>query len=100
MSPSTATHPKDRAGRGLVGVTTARLVTLLVGRGYSPGGSAKGRSTPNCLLQRMCEELASTRATGAEKAAAPHSSTLAWRIPGTREPDGLPSMGSHRVGHD
>ena len=35
-----------------------------------------------------------------EKAMAPHSSTLAWRIPGTGEPDGPPSMGSHRVGHD
>ena len=35
-----------------------------------------------------------------EKAMAPHSSTLAWRIPGTGEPGGLPSMRSHRVGHD
>ena len=35
-----------------------------------------------------------------EKALAPHSSTLAWRIPGTGEPGGLPSMGSHRVRHD
>ena len=31
---------------------------------------------------------------------ATHSSVLAWRIPGTGEPCGLPSMGSHRVGHD
>ena len=31
---------------------------------------------------------------------ATHSSVLAWRIPGAGEPDGLPSMGSHRVGHD
>ena len=31
---------------------------------------------------------------------ATHSSVLAWRIPGTREPGGLPSVGSHRVGHD
>ena len=31
---------------------------------------------------------------------ATHSSVLAWRIPGTEEPGGLPSMGSHRVGHD
>ena len=31
---------------------------------------------------------------------APHSSTLAWRIPGTGESGGLPSMGSHRVGRD
>ena len=31
---------------------------------------------------------------------ATHSSVLAWRIPGTGEPDGLPSTGSHRVRHD
>ena len=31
---------------------------------------------------------------------AAHSCVLAWGIPGTGEPDGLPSMGSHRVGHD
>ena len=35
-----------------------------------------------------------------EKEMATHSSVLAWRIPETREPSGLPSMGSHRVGHD
>ena len=35
-----------------------------------------------------------------EKEMATHSSDLAWRIPGTAEPGGLPSMGSHTVGHD
>ena len=35
-----------------------------------------------------------------EKEMATHSSILAWRIPGTEEPGGLPSMGSHRVRHD
>ena len=35
-----------------------------------------------------------------EKEMATYSSILAWRIPGTGEPGGLPSMGSHRVGHD
>ena len=35
-----------------------------------------------------------------EKEVATHSSILAWRIPGTGEPGGLPSMGSHRVRHD
>ena len=35
-----------------------------------------------------------------EKEMATHSSVLAWRIPGTGEPDGLPSMGSHRAGHN
>ena len=35
-----------------------------------------------------------------EKEMSTHSSILAWRIPGTEEPVGLPSMGSHRVEHD
>ena len=35
-----------------------------------------------------------------EKEMATHSGVLAWRIPGTAEPGGLRSMGSHRVGHD
>ena len=35
-----------------------------------------------------------------EKEMAPHSSTLAWKIPWTEEPGGLQSMGSQRVGHD
>ena len=35
-----------------------------------------------------------------EKEMATHSSVLSWRIPGTGEPGGLPSLGSHRVGHD
>ena len=35
-----------------------------------------------------------------EKEMATHSSVLAWRIPGTGKPGGLPSMGSQRVGHD
>ena len=35
-----------------------------------------------------------------EKEMATHSSTLAWRIPGTEEPGRLPSVGLHRVGYD
>ena len=35
-----------------------------------------------------------------EKEMATHSSVLAWRVPGTGEPGGLPSVGSNRVGHD
>ena len=38
--------------------------------------------------------------SASEKAMAPHSSTLAWKIPWTEEPGGLKSMGSLRVGHD
>ena len=44
----------------------------------------RGLSMPACIGEGM----------------ATHSSVLAWRIPGTGEPGGLPSMGSHRVGHD
>ena len=38
--------------------------------------------------------------TNPEKAMAPHSSTLAWKIPWMEEPGGLQSMGSLKVGHD
>ena len=38
--------------------------------------------------------------SSSEKTMAPHSSTLAWKIPQMEEPGGLPSMGSYRVGHD
>ena len=44
--------------------------------------------------------LASNNSGFLEKAMAPHSSTLAWKIPWTEEPGGLLSMGSHRVGHN
>ena len=52
-----------------------------------------------------CEESATTERLhfhfhALEKEMATHSSVLAWRIPGTEEPSGLPSMGSHRVRHD
>ena len=40
------------------------------------------------------------RSHALEKEMATHSSVLAWRIPGMGEPGGLPSIGSHRVGHD
>ena len=45
-------------------------------------------------------DLALTRGHLLEKAMAPHSSTLAWKIPWTEEPGGLQSMGSLRVRHD
>ena len=60
------------------------------GRGGG-GGHLRGR---HCLIYFIISSSVS------EKAMAPHSCTLAWRIPGTGAPGGLPSMGSHRVGHD
>ena len=53
--------------------------------------------------QRSLEESDTTERLhfhALEKEMATHSSVLAWRIPGTGEPGGLPSMGLHRVGHD
>ena len=46
------------------------------------------------------EEIMATYASIPEKAMAPHSSTLAWKIPWTEKPGRLQSMGSLRVGHD
>ena len=50
--------------------------------------------------RRLSDLILSFHFHALEKEMAIHSSILAWRIPGTRESGGLPSMGSHRVGHD
>ena len=50
------------------------------------------------MVLRLLIEVASL--VSVEKEMATHSSILAWRTPGTEEPGGLPSVGSHRVGHD
>ena len=49
---------------------------------------------------KFCFSMDSEFCCSLEKAMATHSSVLAWRIPGTVEPGGLRTMGSHRVGHD
>ena len=72
----------------------------------------EGNGTPlqcSCLENPMDATKSRTRLSdftftfhfhALEKEMATHSSVLAWRIPGTEEPGGLPPMGSHRVGHD
>ena len=67
-----------------------------------PGKSHGRRSRVGCSPWD-CKESDSTERLhfhALEKEMATHSSVLAWRIPGMGEPDGLPSMGSHRVGDD
>ena len=69
-----------------------------------PGKSHGQRSLVGCSPWGR-EELDTTELlhfhfNALEKEMATHSSVLAWRIPGTAEPGGLPFMGSHRVGHD
>ena len=74
----------------------------------SPGKSHGRRSLVGCspwgcIESDMTEQLHfdfSFSFHALEKEMATHSSVLAWRIPGTGEPGGLPSLGSHRVGHD
>ena len=51
-------------------------------------------------LSNLFPYCTSPQRWGLEKEMATHSSILAWRIPCTEEPGGLPPMGSHRVGHD
>ena len=59
---------------------------------YSPQGRKESDSTERLHFHFSLSCIAEGNAT--------HSSVLAWRIPGTGEPGGLQSMGSHRVGHD
>ena len=56
--------------------------------GHSPWGSSELDTTERLHFHTLEKEMAT------------HSSALAWRIPGTGEPGELPSMGSHRVGHN
>ena len=71
-----------------------------------PGKSHGRRSLVGCIhgVARSWTRLSDFTFTfhfhALEKEMSTHSSVLAWRIPGTGEPGGLPSMGSHRVRHD
>ena len=92
---------------------------LIPGLGRSTGGGHGNPLQYSCLenpmdrgaWQAAVHEVAKSRTRlsnfpfdfhfhALEKEMATHSSILAWRIPGMGEPGGLPSMGSHRVGHD
>jgi len=71
-----------------------------------PGKSHGLRSLVGCSLlvtksrTRLSDFTFTFHFHALEKEMGTHSSVLAWRIPGTAEPGGLPSMGLHRVGHD
>ena len=65
-----------------------------------PGKSHGRRSLVGCRPWLLSDFTSTFHFHALEKEMATHSSVLAWRIPGTGDPGGLPSMGSHRVGHD
>ena len=75
--------------------TLARKISWMEepGRLYVVHGVAEGRTRPSDFTFTF-------HFHALEKEMATHSSVLAWRIPGMEEPGGLPSTGSHRVGHD
>ena len=62
--------------------------------GFSGGSVVKNPAEQEMPVQFLGQE------DPLEKEMATHSSVLAWGIPGMEEPGRLPSMGSHRVGHD
>ena len=78
---------------------------ILVGRQHAVNVTT---ALTSCNLESLMVQLVVTthlemlhyKIYFAEKAMVTHSSVLAWRIPGTGEPGGLLSMGSHRIGHD
>ena len=73
-------------------------------------GVYSGRKTKSCVAFKPVEEISIEEmeisrdyvivVQQTEKTMAPHSSTLAWKIPWMEEPGGLQSMGPLRVGHD
>ena len=67
-----------------------------------PGKSHGWRSLVGCSpwVRKESDTTEQLHFHALEKEMATHSSVLAWRIPGMAEAGGLPSMGSHRVGHD
>ena len=73
--------------------------------GYSPQGHRVGTAERTMQAECVCritrlQGLCALLGEATEKAMAPYSSTLAWKIPCVEEPGGLQSMGSLRVGHD
>ena len=74
-------------------VSLSELRELVMDREAWRAGVAKSRT-------RLRDFIFTFHFHALEKEMATHSSVLAWRIPGMAKPGGLPSMGSHRVGHD
>ena len=64
------------------------------------GGPGRLQSVGSLSRTRLSDFTFTFHFHALEKEMATYSSVLAWRIPGTGEPVGLPSMGSHRVGHE
>ena len=84
----------DREGNG----THSSTLTWKIPWTEEPGGAAVHGVAKSGT--RLSDFTFTFHFHALEKEMATHFSVLAWRIPGTGEPGGLPSMGSHRIGHD
>ena len=71
-----------------MGMSLSELQKLVMDRGVAKSRTQLSDFTFTFHLHVLEEEMAT------------HSSVLSWRIPGTRKPGGLPSIGSHGTGHD
>ena len=72
----------------IIGSSVGQEYSISLNVGCSPWGREESDTTERLHFHALEKEMAT------------HSSVLVWRIPGAGEPGGLPSMGSHRVGHD
>ena len=100
------------SGRNYAGVFTDAGLTLKTSQGLETqqragedagrgrAGEKQGLHPPDTEIRLRAGLWGSRCPIEPEKATVTHSSTLAWEIPWTAEPGGLPSMRSHRVGHD
>ena len=112
--PTKWSYSPDKNWASFFSLKTNFFLTL---KGLLPENTGEGNGTPvqySCLENPMgggawwaavhgVAELDTTERLhfhALEKEMATHSNILAWRIPGSSEPGGLPSMGSHRVRHD
>ena len=77
-----------------------RQLTVVLLPGKSHGWRSLVGCSPWGLEESDTTERLHFHFHALEKEMATHSSVLAWRIPGTEEPGGMPSMGLHRVGHN
>ena len=77
-----------------------RRSTSLIIRGMQIESTVRYHTYQNGHHQKRNQKIINARENMAEKAMAPHSSTLAWKIPWTEEPGRLQSIGLLRVGHD
>ena len=97
LSPAAAKNPFLCSGRMKVWRRQWQPTAVLL-----PGKSHGWRSLVGCSPwgRKGLDTTKQLQFHTLEKEMATHSSILAWRIPGTGEPGGLPSVGLHRVGHD